>query len=157
MWSDRLGKVRATVHLIDLQPCTKPFWPMKYRQGPISPQIFASRIPEMQKSEVVELTNSDWASLLLLVLKPDGSPRFCVDYRRLNTLTINDSYPLPRMNDCIDSLGEAAVLTNLDCNSGQWQVPVAELDTYNSAFTSHTMTFRFNRIPFGYKNAPATF
>ena len=62
------------------------------------------------------------------VPKKDGSRRFCVDYQRLNAKTTADSYPLPRMDDCIDSLGDAAVFTTFDCNSSYWQIPVAPKD-----------------------------
>ena len=58
------------------------------------------------------------------VPKKDGKLRFCVDYRRLNTMTVKDSYPLPRMDECIDSLGDASVFTTLDAYSGYWQVAI---------------------------------
>ena len=65
--------------------------------------------------------------------------------------------PLPRMDDCIDSLGDAQVFTTLDCNFGYWQIPVAQDDRDKTTFTSHLGTYRFKRLPFGLKNAPATF
>jgi hypothetical protein len=71
------------------------------------------------------------------VPKPDGSLRFCVDYRRLNAITVPETYPLPRMDECIDSLGEAVVFTTLDYNSGYWQIPVDPADREKTAFTSH--------------------
>jgi hypothetical protein len=83
--------------------------------------------------------------------------RFCVDYRRLNMITVPDTYPLPRMDECIDSLGDAVVFTNLDCNSGYWKIPVHPGDRDKTTFTSHYGTYRFLRLPFGLRNAPATF
>ena len=94
---------------------------------------------------------------MVLVPKKDGSLRFCVDYRRLNAKTAADSYPLPRMDDCIDSLGDAAIFTTLDCSSGYWQIPVAPEYRDKITFTTHMDTFRYLRMPFGLKGAPATF
>jgi hypothetical protein len=94
---------------------------------------------------------------VVLVPKPDGSLQLCVDYRRLSALTIRDSYSLPRMDECIDYLGDACVFTTLDCNSGYWKIPVAPDDMDKTFFTSNEGTYRFRRMPFGLRNAPATF
>ena len=83
--------------------------------------------------------------------------RFYVDYRELNAATVRDSYHLPRMDECIDSLGDSTVLTTLDCNSGYWQVEIAEEDRNKITFASHCSLYRFLRMPCGLKNAPATF
>ena len=74
----------------------------------------------MLNAGVSEPSSTEWASPVVLVLKKDGSLRLCVDYRRLNAQTTADSYPLPRIDDCIDSLGNAAVFTTLGCNSCYW-------------------------------------
>ena len=111
----------------------------------------------MLRAGVIEPAQSEWASPVVLVPKPDGTLRFCVDYRRLNAITVRDTYPLPRMDECIDSLGEANVFTTLDCNSGYWQIPVAAKDQDKTTFTCHEATYRYKRMPFGLTNAPATF
>jgi hypothetical protein len=111
----------------------------------------------MTEQKVIEPATCEWASPIVLVPKPDGSLRFCVDYRKLNSITIPDTYPLPRMDECIDYLGDAAVFTTLDCNSGYWQIPVHPEDRDKTAFTSHYRIYRFLRLPFGLRNAPATF
>jgi hypothetical protein len=111
----------------------------------------------MLKAEIIEPATSEWASPIVLVSKPDGSTRFCVGYRRLNTITVLDSYPLPRMDECIDSLGEAKIFTTLDCNSGYWQIPVRPEDREKTTFTSHEVLYWFLLMPFGRSNAPATF
>jgi hypothetical protein len=84
-----------------------------------------------------------------MVPKSGGSTRFCIDSRRLNAITVRDSYPLPRIDECIDSLG--------DCNAGYRQIPVANNDISKTTFTSHEGIFWFLRMPFGLRNAPATF
>jgi Reverse transcriptase (RNA-dependent DNA polymerase) len=83
--------------------------------------------------------------------------RFCVDYRTLNNLTKHDVYSLPRLDECIDSLGDAVVFSTLNANSGYWQVSVHPDDRDKTTFTCHVGTFRFKRMTFGLRNAPSTF
>ena len=111
----------------------------------------------MLRQGVIEPTQSPWASPVVFAPKKDGTLRFCVDYRRLNTMTIRDHYPIPKIDDCIDSLGEATIFTTLDCNSGYWQTPIAAEDRDKTALICHADLFRFNRMPFGLRNAPSTF
>jgi hypothetical protein len=106
---------------------------------------------------VTEPVMSEWATPIVLVPKSDGILRFCVDYRRLNAITVPDTYPLPRMDECIGTLGDAALFTTLDCNSGYWQIPVDPPDRDKTTYTSHYGTYRFRRLPYGIRNAPATF
>ena len=111
----------------------------------------------MLKLEVIESSQSEWTSPVVLIPKPDGSPRFCVDYRQLNERTVRDSYPLPRMDDCLDSLRDAQFFSTLDCNAGYWQMPLAEEDKPKTAFTCHCGTNQCTSLRFGLCNAPATF
>jgi hypothetical protein len=75
----------------------------------------------------------------------------------MNAITVRDTYPLPRMDECIDSLVDAVVLSTLDCNSCYWHIPLDEADRDKKTFCSHARTFRFLRMPLGLRNAPATF
>jgi len=92
-----------------------------------------------------------------MVPMPDGSVLFRIDYRKLNVMTIKDAYPILRMDECIESLGDARVFSTLDCNAGYWQIPVAEEDKHLTAFTCHSGAWQCVRFPFGLCNAPATF
>ena len=83
--------------------------------------------------------------------------RFCVDCRKLNAVIVRYSYPVPRMDECIDCLGDAPVFTTLDCNSWDWQVEIAQEDRDKTTFASHCGLFRFISMPFGLNNAPAAF
>eukprot|EP00170_Pyropia_yezoensis_P003740 contig_15708_g3751 len=86
---------------------------------------------------------SEWGAPVVIVPKKDQTPRFCIDYRRLNLVTKKDSYPSPRMDECIDSLGEATVFTTIDCNAGYWQITVAEGDIPKTAFVCHSGVYEF--------------
>jgi hypothetical protein len=158
MWKERLGQVHSTAHRVDLIPGKKPVHCQPYRAGPKSRALESAKIQRILKAEVIEPATSQWASPIVLVAKPDGSTRFCVDYRRLNAVTVRDSYPLPHMDECIDSLGDAKIFTTLDCNSGYWQIPVRPEDREKTTFTftSHEGRYWFLRMPFGLRNAPAT-
>jgi transposase InsO family protein len=157
MWDGRLGNVSATSHRIDVVPGSRPVHAQPYRAGGRAREAEQEEIKKMLAQGVIEPAMSEWASPVVLVPKSDGSLRFCVDYRRLNAITVPDTYPLPRMDECIDSLGDAAIFTTLDCNSGYWQIPVHPPDRDKTTFTSHHGTYRFRRLPFGLRNAPATF
>ena len=91
----------------------------------------------MSEEGVIELSRSEWAGPVVLVPKKDGTLRFCVEYWRLNALTRRDSYPIPRMDECINSFGDATIFSTLECNSGYWQVEVDEADKDKTTFTSH--------------------
>lgn len=104
---------------------------------------------------VIKPSQAEWCFPVLLVPKPDGTPRFCVDYRRLNEMTVKDTYPQPRMDDCIDVLSKANVFPTLDANAGYRHIPVAVEDQDKTTFTCHEGTLRYIRLPFGLTNAPA--
>ena len=103
----------------------------------------------MLTKNVVQPSNCPWASGILMVPKTDGSKRVCVDYRKLNDLTIKDLYPLPRIDDSIKQLIGAQCFSCLDLNSGYWQVEVVEADCDKTAFTSRRGLFEFKVMPFG--------
>ena len=114
MWSGDLGKIRATEHNINLKPNTIPLHQHPYRAGPESHKVLEDHINLQLAADVIEPAQSEWDSPVQLAPKKDGTLWFCVEFGRLNALTIPDTCPLPRMEDCIDSLGEARLFTTLD-------------------------------------------
>ena len=105
---------------------------------------------------IIEHSSSDWASPLVIVRK-DSSLRLCVDYRRLNSNSKADAYPMPWVDDLIDLVAGSPYITTLDLTKGYWQVPVAKEDREKTAFTTPFGLYQFTRIPFGLQGAPATF
>ncbi len=112
----------------------------------------------MLRKGVIEPCDGPWASPIVLVGKKDGTTRFCVDFRRLNDVTRKDAYPLPRIEDNLDTLQGAKYYSTLDLLSGFWQVDVAPEDRDKTAFcVGGGGLYRFLTMPFGLCNAPATF
>ena len=134
--------------------------PIKQRFYAISPAVqkhIDKELDDMLKQGVIERSNSPWSSPVLLIPKKDGSYRFCVDYRKLNSVTTRDAYPLPLISETLDQLRDARFLTSLDIKSAYWQIPVAESSRQYTAFTvPNRGLFQFKRLPFGLHNAPAT-
>ena len=120
-------------------------------------QEVAKQLKSMQDLGVIVPSESPWASPVVLVQKKDGTFRFCVDYRELNSLTRPDSYPLPRIDDLLDQLGESKYFSTLDLASGYWQIRMDSESQPKTAFTTPQGLFEFRVMPFGLTNAPAVF
>ncbi|KAG2190950.1 hypothetical protein INT47_009222 [Mucor saturninus] len=98
-----------------------------------------------------------WTSPVFFVKKRDGGLRLVVDYRKLNQLTIKDAFPLPHIDDLLDSLGGATWFSTLDAASGFWQIPVAQDSIEKTGFVTRHGTYEFTVMPFGLTSAPSTF
>ena len=120
-------------------------------------QEVARQLKKMQATGVIQPSSSPWASPVVLVKKKDGSHRFCVDYRELNTVTKADTFPLPRIDDLLDQLGKSKYFSTLDLASGYWQIRVHPDSQEKTAFVTPQGLYEFRVMPFGLTNAPAAF
>jgi len=145
--------VTCTVDTADSPPVRqKPYkTPLNKRK------VIDKAIDEMLEAKVIERSKSPWSFPVVVVDKSDGTKRFCVDFRKLNSVTKPMSYPLPLIDDILAQLGEAKFFTCLDLKSGYWQVKMDENDKEKTAFACHRGLFQFLVMPFGLCNAPSVF
>ena len=136
---------------------SKPFRIPPRKLPPSQRDTVSEELDKMLKDGFITPADGPWSSPIVLVKKKDGSTRFCIDYRKLNECTKKDAYPLPRIEDCLESLGGSKYFCTLDLASGYWQVKLAEKDREKTAFATHMGLFQWNVMPFGLTNAPATF
>ena len=114
-------------------------------------------IDSMLAMGVIEKSSAAYTSPVVMVKKPDGSTRVCVDYRRLNSVTVFDPEPMPTAEEIFAKLAGDRFFSKFDLSKGYWQVPVREQDRDLTTFICHRGLFRFRVMPFGLVNAPATF
>ena len=119
-------------------------------------ELVKDHINKMYQRDVIRPSNSSWASPILLVQKKNGKTRFCVDYRKLNEVSIKDAYPLPRMDDIFSVLGKASYYSTIDLTDAFWSIRVREEDIPKTAFITKYGLWEFISMPFGLTNAPAT-
>ncbi|UYV79055.1 K02A2.6-like, partial [Cordylochernes scorpioides] len=156
LFSSRLGRTNLAKHRIDTEDA-KPIKHKPYRVSAKERDIIKEQIDEMLTEGIIRPSSSPWSFPVILVKKRDGKYRFCVDYRKLNNVTVKDVYPIPRIDEVMDTLQGSTHFSAIDLRSGYWQVEVEERDKEKKAFTTAHGLYEFNVMPFGLCNAPATF
>jgi len=151
-----LGCATAVKHRID-SGTNRPVRQALRRQSPHYSDAIDRQLNEWLEQGKISPSQSEWASNIVIVKKKDGTLRFCVDYRQLNERTVKDSYPLPRIDDCLDCLGGAQWFSTMDLRSDYHQVALDERDKDKATFITRRGTYSFNVMPFGICNALATF
>ena len=134
-----------------------PIHQPKYRAAHHHKKSISEQTAEMLKKKIISPSRSPWSSPVVLVKKKDGTMRFCVDYRKLNAVTIKDKYPLPRIDDALAMLRGNMWFSGMDVATGYWQIPVHPDDRAKTAFITDDGLFEFNVMSFGLTNGPATF
>ena len=159
--SDTLGSTNTIQHAI-LTTDKAPINTKQYRYPSIHKEEIRSQIDSLLKGNIIQPSMSPYNSPVWIVPKKSdrtGKPRWrmVIDYRRLNEKAISDAYPLLNIIDILDQLGAAKYFSTLDLASGFHQIPMDPESKFKTAFSTPNGHYEFNRMPFGLKNAPATF
>jgi hypothetical protein len=150
------GRTNITTHKIDTGDIN-PIRGYFKRFSDVEHKEAEKAVEEMLKNDLIEESTSPWSSPVVLVKKKDGTLRFCVDYRKLNSETRKDSYPMPRVDETLDALRGTQWFSALDLKSGFWQVPMDESSKEKTAFRIRNGLYQYKVMPMGLTNSPATF
>jgi hypothetical protein len=149
----RTNLITHRIHTGDALPLSQP----PYRCNPKNKEFLRKEITKMEEQGLIRKSISPWAAPVVIVDKKGGDKRLCIDYRRLNATTKPDAYPLPRIDDLLESFRTAGWFTTLDLASGYWQVEMHQTDQEKTAFITDYGLYEFIVMPFGLRNAPGTF
>jgi hypothetical protein len=143
--------------VIELKPGTTAIYKTPYRMATLELADLKEHIKELLEKGFIRPSSSPWGAPIIFVPKKDGTQRLCVDYHILNEVTINNKYPLPRIDDLFDQLRGACVFSKIDLRSGCHQLKIREYDILKIAFVSRYGLYDYTVMSFGLTNALAYF
>ena len=150
------GATPVLKHRIEVTT-SKPIRQAPRRFTEVQRKVVDEEVDKMLRDNVIRPSNSPHAQEVVLVKKKTGDWRFCIDFRKLNDVTIDDEYPLPRIQDLLRSVRDSKYFVALDLRSGYWQILMDDDSIPLTAFRTHRGLYEFTVMPFGLKNAPASF
>src|SRR3954453_2227418 len=151
-----IGRTNLLKHEINTANAS-PVAQQAYKTNPVKKEFIEREIIDMENRQLIRRSMSPWAAPVVIVEKKDEMKRFCVDYRRLNKVTKPDRFPLPRIDDLLESFRTANWFTTMDLASEYWQIEMNEEDKEKTAFITHKGLYEFNIMPFDLRNAPGTY
>ena len=139
-----------------------PIYTRQYRYPQVYKKEIEKQIEDLLEKDIIQQSYSPWSSPVWMVQKKldatnEKKYRMVIDYRKLNAKTVGDKFPIPNINEVLDKLGKNIYFTTLDLTSGFHQIQMDEESIPKTAFNTDEGHFEFKRMPFGLKNAPATF
>lgn len=153
---DELGSARSIKMKIELTN-KEPFYYRPYRLASTEKEQVTGIINDLLAQNIIQESTSNYASPILLVRKKGGEQRMCIDYRKLNSKTLKEHYPLPLIDDTIDALNQQKYFTAFDLSMGYHQIPMDSSSKKLTAFVTPEGHYEYNRMPFGLSNAPSVF
>ena len=156
LFSDVPTCTNVLMHDIDVGDAV-PIKQWFYRVPPAKQKVLEAEVQYHIENGLAKASYSSWASPCLLVAKPDSTFRFCTDYRKVNSVTKPDSFPLPRIEDCVDRVGAAKFVSQCDLLKGYYQIPLTPRAQEISAFVTPSGLYSYNVMSFGLSNAPSSF
>lgn len=152
-----IGLTNVHKHVIELLPDAEPFAEPLRRRALVQIEDTRKQVEKLLKEDIIEESSSPWASAYVLVKKKNGEVRFCIDFRKLNSMTKKVVYPLPNIEDCLETLSGKNFFSQIYFRSGSWQIAMDDNSKELTTFRTEDGLYHFKRMPFGLTNAPASF
>ena len=143
----------CTIELVDDTPIRCKNYPVPFAME----SVMKEEVIKMDRMGITEPSTSDYASPSVIVRKQDGSHRYCIDFRRMNMVSLTDAEPMPNQEMVIGKLGASGYFTKIDLSKGYWQIPIKKEHRYLTAFQTEMGLRQFRVMPFGLNKSGAVF
>ena len=151
------GRLQGHPFRIRLKPNEEPIRSRPYKVPFSKEEGVRNELNKLLKEGIISPSASPWSSPIVLVRKKDGSTRMCIDFRRLNSKSMEDQFPLPNIEETLIKVRNSRFFSTLDMKSGYWQIPIAKEDREKTGFITSQSLYEWNYLPFGLRNALSHF